>query len=375
MGDRSRRNASGRCGFEQPVPENSYFRYGPGIEVVEPGEPALFRRIADVMIRAREVTERRYDRPVRASHLKALGLLRATLSVPADLSPELAQGLFARAGEYDAVIRLSHVPAEFLDDRGASCPRGMAIKVFGVDGERLPGHEGATQDFVLDTGEAFNMPNAHAFLAAITGTEVATFLPEGVKSAVSAVSRAANDALHMIGTDSLNLDFYGHPRLHPLGERYYSQAPLRWGEYVAKLAAFPAVAPPADAELPDTPDGLREAVAAWLAARPAEYAIAAQLCTDLARMPVENAHAVWPEQDSPYREVARLRIPAQSAWTEAREHAADALSFTPWHGLEAHRPLGQIMRARRYAYDALARARGAGGAEPASAEAALPSRT
>jgi hypothetical protein len=28
----------------------------------------------------------------------------------------------------------------------------------------------------------------------------------------------------------------------------------------------------------------------------------------------------------------------------------DKLSFFPWHGLEAHRPLGNVMRARRLAY-------------------------
>jgi hypothetical protein len=349
----------------------TFLRYGPGVEIVEPGEPALFRRIADVMLRAREHTEARYRRPVRASHLKALGLMRATLRVSPGLPPELAQGLFAAPEAFEAVVRLSHVPAEFLDDRGASCPRGMAIKLFGVGGDPLPGHEGGTQDFVLDTGPAFNMPDAHAFLAAITGTEVAAVLPESVKAAVSAASRLGNAALHALGTDSLNLDFYGHPRLHPLGEPYHSQAPLRWGEHVAKLAVLPVQAPPADAGIPDAPDGLRDAVSDWFARHDAEYIVAAQLCTDLSRMPVENAHTLWPEEESPYREVARLHIPRQPAWTQAREAAADRLRFTPWHGLEAHRPLGQIMRARRFVYDALAQARGAGGAEPASAEEAL----
>ena len=350
----------------------AFVRYGPGVEVIEAGESDLFRRIADVMLAAREKTEARYDRPVRASHLKALGLLRATLTVPPDLAPELAQGLFAVPTDYDAVIRLSHVPAEFLDDRGASTPRGMAIKVFGVPGPMLPGHEGAaTQDFVLDTGAAFNMPNARAFLAAITGTEVATFLPERVKAGVSAAARAANKILNLAGADSLNLDFYGHPRLHPLGERYHSQAPIRWGDYLAKLAVVPAVAPPAEAGVPDAPDGLREAVSGWLAANDAEYRLMVQLCTDLAQMPVENAHAIWPEEESPFREVGRLRITRQPAWTKARERAADALSFTPWHAMLAHRPLGQVMRARRYVYDVLSRARGASGPEPESAEAAL----
>lgn len=355
-----------------PTGRPAYVRYGPGVEVVEPGEAELFRRIAAVMIRAREHTAARYGRPVRASHLKALGLVRGTLTVAADLPPELAQGLFAAPGRYDAVVRLSHVPAEFLDDRGASTPRGMAVKLFGVTGPMLPGHEGrGTQDLVLDTGDAFNMPDAHAFLAAITATETAAFLPEAAKAAVSAASRGLNRAVRALGGDSLNLDFYGHPRLHPLGEAYYSQAPIRWGDHVAKLAAFPVHAPDPAVGVPDAPDGLRDAVAGWLGAHHAEYRIAAQLCTDLRRTPVEDAHVRWPEAESPYREVGRLVLPRQDAWDEARERAADALSFTPWHGLAAHRPLGQIMRARRFVYGALAEARGASPREPESVEAAL----
>ncbi|WP_418955610.1 hypothetical protein [Streptomyces tritici] len=32
-----------------------------------------------------------------------------------------------------------------------------------------------------------------------------------------------------------------------------------------------------------------------------------------------------------------------------RRYADDVLSFSPWHALEAHRPLGSIMRSRRAA--------------------------
>ena len=81
----------------------------------------------------------------------------------------------------------------------------------------LPAHAGErTQDFVLDTGKVFIAPGAKTFLAQITATEIATPLPEGVKAAVSTASRAANKVLHVVGLDSANLDFYGHPALHPL---------------------------------------------------------------------------------------------------------------------------------------------------------------
>jgi len=39
-----------------------------------------------------------------------------------------------------------------------------------------------------------------------------------------------------VGADSAELGFFGDSLIHPMAEAYYSQAPLRYGKYVAKLA-------------------------------------------------------------------------------------------------------------------------------------------
>jgi hypothetical protein len=76
-----------------------------------------------------------------------------------------------------------------------------------------------------------------------------------------------------------------------------------------------------------------------------------QLCTDLETMPVEDATKAWPEDKSPYLTVARLVAKPQNSWSDERYGAIDtAMSFSPWHGLAAHRPLGGIMRVRREIY-------------------------
>ena len=69
---------------------------------------------------------------------KAHGLLRGTLTVAENLPPVLAQGLFARSGNYPVAIRFSTSPGDLLPD-SVSTPRGMAVKVIGAKGERLPG--------------------------------------------------------------------------------------------------------------------------------------------------------------------------------------------------------------------------------------------
>ena len=60
---------------------------------------------------------------------------------------------------------------------------------------------------------------------------------------------------------------------------------------------------------------------------------------------------MWPEELSPYVTVARLTAEPQEAYSAARRIFVDEhLSFSPWHGLPAHQPLGNINRARKLAY-------------------------
>lgn len=69
-------------------------------------------------------------------------------------------------------------------------------------------------------------------------------------------------------------------------------------------------------------------------------------------MPIEDASAVWPEDLSPYVAVARIDVPRQSSWSEQSVQEIDeAMAFSPWHGLGAHRPLGGVMRVRKPAYE------------------------
>jgi hypothetical protein len=208
----------------------------------------------------------------------------------------------------------------------------------------------------------FIAPGAKAFLVAISATELAAPMPDAVKQAVSTTSRATNAALHAVGLDSAKLDFFGHPVRHPLAEAYYSQTPIRYGDYIAKLRVTPDTpglrALREETFKPQDENGLRTAVVAFFRDNPAEFEIGIQLCTDLDRMPVENATVEWPEDESPYRPVARLILPPQIAYSPARRAFVDEeLLFCPAHSLAAHRPLGSIMRARMRAYEVLGQAR------------------
>lgn len=343
--------------------QREYVRYTDDVEVKQTNEDQVIDQIIASMQRLGHTTRARYGRAVRPTHAKSHGLVKGELHVLDGLVEELRQGLFAAPRIYPVIVRLSHVPGELLDDRRVSTPRGIAIKVLDVEGAKLPGHEGGvTQDFVLNTGKVFPSPSVKTFLATITALEKITPAPERLKQAVSVVSRLTNAALHAVGLNSANLDFFGHPFKHPLAEPYYSQVPIRYGDYIAKLSVTPdtpSLRALATARFkPQDENGLRTAVVEIFRTHPAEFEVGIQLCKDLERMPVENANTEWPEDESPYRPVARLILPPQDAYTPARQAFVDEdLSFCPAHSLAAHRPLGAIMRARMRVYEVLGTAR------------------
>ncbi|WP_144767464.1 catalase family protein [Methylobacterium dankookense] len=332
-------------------------RYSPDLERPAPEEAQVQAGMIAQFARIQGTTLKDYGHAVRGVHAKSHGLLTGRLTVLDGLPPALAQGLFATPGDHDAVLRLSTNPGDILDD-SVSTPRGLALKVLGVAGERLPGSEGdATQDFVLANAPAFVAPDATAFLKSLKLLAATTDTPQVFKKAFSALMRGVEAALEAVGTKSPTvIALGGHPETHILGETFYSQAPLRWGDHVAKVAVAP-VSPELTAltgaalNVNGKPNGLREAVSAFFAGQGGTWELRAQLLTNPETMPVEDASVPWPETESPYVAVARITVPPQASWSDDKvRRLDDGLAFSPWHGLAAHRPLGSIMRARRAVY-------------------------
>lgn len=340
-------------------------RYDPSVEKVEADEDEVVRDLNESFRTILETTSKDYGHAVRAVHAKAHGIARGTLSVHAGLPPALAQGLFARPGEYEAIIRISTNPGDLLDD-SIGLPRGLALKVIGVEGERLPGSEGdTTQDFVMVNGPAFTAPDTRAFAKNLTALAATTDKVEGGKKLLSGILRAVEAPLEAIGLPSATLQqLGGAPNIHPLGETYYSQTAFRYGEHIAKFSLVPISKALTDVagdtvDTRDRPDALREAVNEVLQSQGGTWELRVQLNTDLDAMPVEDPTKPWDEKESPYVTVATLTVPHQPSWAHGGSDAVDdALSFGVWHGIADHRPLGNINRARKDTYDYSADFRG-----------------
>ena len=156
-------------------------RYEPVFEHPEPDEAETTRALVETMRKIQEKTFEDGGHALRSVHAKSHALLQGELEVLAGLPPELAQGMAASPGRYPVVMRLSTNPGDILDDN-VSVPRGLAVKVIGVEGERLHGSEGHnTQDFVLVNAPAFLKSDARSFLKSLKLLAATTDKAPGLK--------------------------------------------------------------------------------------------------------------------------------------------------------------------------------------------------
>lgn len=343
-----------------PVP----VRYHSSMETIGEHEAKTIQGLIETMDRIQTIVARDIGVAKRGVHAKAHGLLVGELEVLPDLPLVLAHGVFASPRTYPAVLRLSTIPGDVLDD-AVSVPRGAALKIVGVNGPRVPGSEqDVTQDFLFVNGKAFGAATPDAFLRTLKLLAATTDKAPGLKKVLSSVTRGLEKILEEVGGQSPTLlALGGYPEINILGDEFYSQGPVLYGDYIAKLALKPfsdnlRALTGQRLNLSGHPDGIRQAVVEFFQTNSAVWDIQVQLCTNPNTMPIENASVTWPETESPYLSVARLHMPAQDAWRADRVELVDErMSFSPWHALAAHRPLGGIMRVRQATYAAAARFR------------------
>lgn len=315
-----------------------------------PQDEAVDREIVALTLAALK-KERGEARPMtRDVHAKAHGCVRATFTVAQDVPADYRSGVLAEPGRsYPAWIRFSSGSSELRPDKKSDA-RGMAIKLMGVEGEKLlEGEEDArTQDFLLLTHDAFFIKDAEDYLEFFRRVE-----------------KGSNPAWFFFGRlpwrwtefrAARQLVKKGSAILDPLRGAYFSATPYQLGERgVVKYAARPCAAAPAGSR-DGSPDYLRRAMARSLDVKegsPACFTFMVQRRSEPEAMPVEDSRVPWDQERSPFKAVATLSIPVQEFSSEAHRRWCEDLAFTPWHALPAHRPLGDINRTRKAVYEAV----------------------
>ncbi len=336
------------------MPGNGYLRYQPSIEQPRPDEAETIRTIVDSIRRTSETSFAKFHHGIRQQHAKGQGYLKGELTVHDGLPDHLRQGVFARAGCYPIIVRLSTAFGDIRSDR-IRVPRGMAVKVLGVSGKKmLSWDNSANQDFLLVNHTSY-MADAAAYLSAQRSFEWGPVTPDIGLKLTGLVARGFVKLSESTGIPiPMVLKALGDAGNNILGETFYSEGALRFGDYVARLSAAPvsdALKRLSGQPCHDGDDAVLKSVVEFFSRNSAEYELRAQLCVDLERTPVEDASIDWPEGIAPQQPLGKITLPPQGADSAARRaYADDVLSFDPWRCLVEHQPLGSVMRLRKEAY-------------------------
>ena len=327
------------------IPANEYLRIA---QIVENGEQIVNNtrsQVGDGVYR-------------RDAHAKTHGCALASFQVRHLFDRRFLYGIFSQPQTYKAWIRFSSGDFGVHSD-WAPDARGMAIKVLGVPGKKLlEGEENATtQDFLMINNPVFFIRDVEEYVQLTTfqskGENFAFFFP------------GMNIFHWHMREFRLGLDVLGTPPpKNLLRTQFYSMAAYRLGTaQFAKFSAKP-VACAEGGSLPSKWSGfgqntLRESLVRQVKSGRYcfDFVVQLQVTGPEAYMPVEDATVEWKESQSPYLPVARIEIDSQDVQKATDSGFCENLSFSPWHSLPEHEPVGGLNRVRKAVYQNISRYR------------------
>ena len=323
-------------------------------EVIPTDEDARFERYAAQLAQL-QAQNAIAGTPGRAPHHKGTGAFEASLEILADLPAHARHGLFAKPARYDALVRFSNGASRVQKD-DAGDVRGIAVKVLGVDGPKVLG-TARTQDFLAILSPATPFRNADEFVAMVwAARNPALALPR---------------VLGALGFRGLGLLRQPARRHRPAGDvarhppASSSALPIQCGPYAARFALTPVSAPDAaPTSGPDPACARRRSRRCSCARDPSSTLSSCSSSRTKRARPSRMRRSTLARG----RRAVRARG-ASWCWRSRTRRASrdarplharvEALSFDPWHALVEHKPLGNMMRARKHAYFASTRGRSA----------------
>lgn len=280
-----------------------------------------------------------------------------------NLPAHLAQGMFAKPGSYDVIMRYSSLTPKIVPDN-APAPRGIGMKIFGIEGEKLWGEDKKTQDWTFNNYPILELRDPQTTYDIADALErnwndLPTFADEQSKRVDADVATLGGQLPKQNSKSSCPVSTILHQADHSLpvvAMPEYSQSAYRHGAYVAKYGVFPLSAAQKALEHTEILDTdpiniISQNVRAFHLANKVTYSFCAQLLQDLAEQPVDDIGIEWDPNKYPFEQLATLEFEPQDTWLpEFRTWWDDRITVNSWHGLKEHRPLGSTNRMRRVVY-------------------------
>lgn len=287
----------------------------------------------------------------RDAHPKAHGCVSAQFHVLEMLPDRLAKGMFIPGKTYQAWIRFSNGSSDPTRPDIKKDAHGMAIKVLGVPGKKLLEDEeqATTQDFILIDNPVFFANDPARYLSFMNDANSDRFYTK----LLIPFALGAKGTRIALETRSKRIS-------NPLQTRYWSMVPYQLGIGSDRDAVKYSVrgCSATTDPMPVRPghDFLRDALRNTLQKGDACMELLVQPRTSNS-MDVEDSMTEWKEAQAPFYQVATIRIPRQVFDTPDQNEFCEELSFSPWHALPEHKPLGVTNRLRKVIYDHITRVR------------------
>ncbi|BEL06263.1 hypothetical protein Q0Z83_044540 [Actinoplanes sichuanensis] len=276
----------------------------------------------------------------RALHVKAtLAVEDAELKF-LDLPPELRVGFAQPGARYPVAVRFSNASGTAKPDTSPDL-RGVALRITVSPDEQ--------HDLLATNYPVSHARDAYQFVRFATAT--AGDGPSRVARLIRlAATTGPTETLRMIG----NVQAGRSSKVFSVAnETYWSRGAITWGDDLAVrylLRPAPGTPPGPEPAVHD-PDYLSHEAARRLAAGDIRFELCIQRFRDETSTPIEDAAVEWLERAAPAEPIAVLTIPARPA---VEVNALDGMNFNPWNTTDSFRPLGNLNRVRKAAYDASA---------------------
>ncbi len=283
----------------------------------------------------------------RDVHTKHHGCVKAIFKVHNEnIDQKYRVGIFSQNKDYQSWIRFSNGQGKPKPDKSGDV-RGMAIKLMGVPGKKLLESESdeQTQDFLLINNNTFFIESLRDYTQLIKATS------EGEASIIKfgIMHPKVSYRLYNIFKKKIT---------SPLENDYFSTVPSKLGTVAVKYRAKPCSGSVSTIPANPSPDYLKETMEKTLSQKDACFNFMVQFRKGTFEdMPVEDSTKEWSEQVSPYIPVATLIIPHQQFANDKQMNFCENLSFTPWHSLPEHKPLGAPNRVRKVVYETISKYR------------------
>ncbi|TKA81738.1 hypothetical protein B0A55_01122 [Friedmanniomyces simplex] len=281
---------------------------------------------------------------LRGTHLKTQGCVMGKFIVHRDLPKHLAQGMFAQPGTYDVIMRYSSLTPKIVPDN-IPAPRGIGMKIFGIEGEKLFGEDKKTQDWTFNNYPILELRDPK------TTYEIAESLERNWNDLGTFAKEQSERVDADVATHGSQL-----PRQQMVAMPQYSQSAYRHGDYVAKYGVFPLGEEQKKIEKEDVQESapiniLSQHTRNLHMKHKVTYSFCAQMLQDLDEQPVDDIGVEWDPKKYPFEQIATIEFEPQDSWLpEFRVWWDDRITVNSWHGLKVHQPLGSTNRLRRVVY-------------------------